>query len=71
MKVELIKEEKDKKEINYPCLMQYNKEGDPFVVLFIGKSKGVVVSDCTCCYVDYWDMSDFIPYKGKVVLEND
>ena len=75
MKVELIKEEKDKKEINYPFLMQYKDEGNEFIVFFISDSEGVVVGDCKDYnnghYCDYWCMSEFIPYEGKVILEND
>ena len=75
MKVELIKEEEIKKDIQYPCLMQYKDEEDMFIVFFICDSTGVVVGSgkhyTNGDYSDYWKMSCFMPYKGKVVLEND
>lgn len=75
MKVELIQKEEIKKEIKYPCLMQYKYEGNEFIVFFISDSEGVVVGDCKDYnnghYCDYWCMREFIPYEGKVVLEND
>ena len=75
MKVELIQKEEIKKEIKYPCLMQYKDEGHEIIVFFIFESEGVVVGDCRDYdnghYCDRWKMSDFIPYEGKVILEND
>ena len=75
MKVELIQEEEDEKDINYPCLMQFKDEEETFIVFFISESVGFVVGECkSYCngfYASRWRMSDFIPYKGKVVLEND
>ena len=75
MKVELIQKEEIKKEIVYPCLMQCKDKEKAFIVFFIGDSEGFVVGDCKNYsnghYCDYWCMSEFIPYKGKVVLEND
>ena len=75
MKVELIQKEEIKKEIKYPCLMQYKDEERTFIVFFISDSEGVVVGDCKDYnnghYCDYWRMSEFIPYEGKVILEND
>ena len=75
MKVELIQKEEIKKEIKYPCLMQYKDEEDMFIVFFIFESEGMVVGSCKNYsnghYSRRWRMSDFIPYKGKVVLEND
>ena len=77
MKVELIQEEEIKNEINYPCLMEYESDGcfDPFIVLFIGESKGLVIGDSQDFkngeYYENWRMSCFMPYNGKVVLEND
>ena len=75
MKVELIQKEEIEKEIKYPCLMQYKDEEKPFIVFFIGDSEGIVIGDCkeysNGHYCDYWRMSDFITYEGKVFLEND
>ncbi len=75
MKVELIQKEEIKKEIKYPCLMQYKDEEDPFIVLFICDSSGVVIGSgkhyTNGLYSDYWNINAFYPYKGKVVLEND
>ena len=71
MKVELIKKE----EIKYPCLMQYKDEEETIIVFFISESVGMVVGECKSYdnghYCDRWKMSDFIPYKGKIILEND
>ena len=75
MKVELIQKEEAKKEIKYPCLMQCKDEGHEFIVFFISDSEGVVVGDCRDYdnghYCDRWSMSDFTPYEGKVILQND
>lgn len=75
MKVEFIQEEEDKKEIKYPCLMQYKDEDDPYIVLFIGYSDGIVVGSGKYYnngkYSNRWNIDAFTPYKGKVVLEND
>ena len=77
MKVELIQEEEDEKDINYPCLMGYKSDGclEPFIVLFIEESKGIVIGDSQDFkngeYYEDWRMSCFMPYNGKVVLEND
>ena len=77
MKVELIQKEEIKKEIKYPCLMKYEGNGywKPFIVFFIGQSKGIVIGKSQIFnngeYRDDWRMGDFIPYEGKVVLEND
>ena len=75
MKVELIQEEEGKEENKYPCLMKCKDEGHEFIVFFISDSEGVVVGDCKDYdnghYCARWKMSDFIPYEGKVVLEND
>lgn len=77
MKVELIQKEEIKKEIVYPCLMQYIGKGNwkPFIVFFLGDSIGVTIGASDCYmngeYHDHWKMSDFVPYEGKVVLEND
>ena len=75
MKVELIKEEEIKKDIQYPCLMQYKGEGNEFIVFFISDSEGVVVGDCKDYnnghYSSRWKMSGFTPYEGKVILQND
>lgn len=75
MKVEIIKKEETEKEIEYPCLMQYKDENDPYIVFFIGYSDGFVIFGGKHYidgeYSDNWKMSDFVPYKGKVVLEND
>ena len=75
MKVELIQKGEFKKEIEYPCLMQFKDEEKPFIVFFIGDSEGIVVGDCkeysNGHYCDYWRISDFTPYEGKVILQND
>ena len=75
MKVELIQKGEFKKEIEYPCLMQFKDEEKPFIVFFISDSEGMVVGDSKDYmnghYCDYWRISDFTPYEGKVVLEND
>ena len=55
--------------------MQYKDEEDAFIVFFIGYSDGFVIFGGKHYidgeYSDNWKMSDFVPYKGKVVLEND
>ena len=75
MKVELIQKEEIKKEIKYPCLMQYKDKEKPFIVFFIGDSEGFVVGDCKKYsnghHSRFWRMSDFTPYEGKVILQND
>ena len=75
MKVELIQKEEIKKGIKYPCLMQYKDEEETFIVFFISDSEGIVVGDCkeysNGFYSSFWIISDFTPYEGKVVLEND
>ena len=75
MKVELIQKEEIKKEIKYPCLMQYKDEEETIIVFFISESVGMVVGECksygNVFYASCWCMSDFTPYEGKVVLEND
>ena len=73
MKVELI--QKEMEDIKYPCLMVSEKTG--CIVLFEEDSCGVVVNSDNSLvhaigyYSKYWKMSDFIPYKGKVILQND
>ena len=75
MKVELIQKEEIKKEIKYPCLMQYKDEDETFIVFFIDESVGIVVCDCKKYsnghHSRFWRMSDFTPYEGKVILQND
>ena len=75
MKVELIQKEEINKEIKYPCLMQYKDEEETFIVFFIGDSEGIVVGKSQTYkngeYHDNWIMSDFTPYEGKVILQND
>jgi len=55
--------------------MQYKDEERTFIVFFISDSEGMVVGDSKDYdnghYCDRWKMSDFIPYKGKIILEND
>ena len=75
MKVELIQKGEFKKEIEYPCLMQYKDEEEIFIVFFISESVGFVVGECKSYgngfYASCWGMSDFTPYEGKVILQND
>ena len=75
MKVELIQKEEIKKEIKYPCLMQYKDEEETFIVFFIGDSEGIVVGYSkeysNGFYSNCWVMGDFTPYEGKVILKND
>ena len=71
MKVELIQKEKIKKEINYPCLMQYKDEDETFIVFFISESVGFVVGECKSYGNVFYARSNFTPYEGKVILQND
>ena len=75
MKVELIQKEEIKKEIKYPCLMQYKDEEETIIVFFISDSEGMVVGECKSYgngfYASCWSVGDFTPYEGKVILQND
>ena len=46
-----------------------------FIVFFIFESEGMVVGSCKNYsnghYSRRWKMSDFTPYEGKVILQND
>ena len=65
--------EKEQKEITYPCLMQskYNE----LIVLFHNEGNGIVVrpnkdfnerSD-----LSGWNMENFKPFHGTITLQND
>jgi hypothetical protein len=71
----LIKNEEEKQEIEYPCLMEHYSGG--FVVLMTRACEGVVVSvrnvlGCTGEYRTDWNVNCFKPLgeKAQVVLSN-
>lgn len=65
-----------KKNIEFPCLMEY-KDGD-FVVMFYDKTQGAVVwSEYDVYPVGYYgrnwndiNCSNWIPYEGSITLKN-
>lgn len=71
MKVELIETQREK-EITYPCLMISREKA---VVLFYRRDEGVCLKHSILeeigKYADYWDITQFKPFTGKVVLSNE
>jgi len=65
MKVEIQNESKEK-EIEYPCLMISHSTNR--IVLFCENKCGVDLENGN--YSDFWEMYNFKPFKGKVILEN-
>ena len=58
----------------YPCLME-GSAGT--IVLMTAERKGMVVDGCGLSkfntvgtHTNGWDMSNFFPYEGKIILEN-
>ena len=60
----------------YPCLM-VSKDKDSLIILMTQSGKGMIVSgngegfyNTPGSYAAGWVMSNFIPYTGKITLEN-
>lgn len=75
MKSTLI-DNKEEKEIKYPCLMTAtNDDAEKIVVLFTNKKFGTVVYSERKIhpigfYTETWVMSKFTPFDGTVELSN-
>lgn len=72
MKVNLEKEEEEKYELHFPCLLEGINSG--IVVLMIQPEYGTVLKGSTFptgSIIHNWDMTCFKPFKGKITLEND
>ena len=66
--------EKEQKEITYPCLMKHQDRG--LIVLFISDRAGIRLKsdgtyDKTVKYLDTWNVEAFQPFHGTVTLQND
>ena len=67
----VIERAEEKKEIEYPCLMENNGT----IVLFTDDETGMVLADESgACYVgehsDNWATDNFNPFTGKITLSN-
>ena len=66
---------KPKEQVKYPCLMKSLISGN--ILLFIANRTGYVVyidprsSANFWQYSNDWDMNNFEPYSGDVILSND
>jgi len=75
MKSEIVMNAEDQKERTYPWIGESIKE--KMLVLFTGEKAGVVINKGKQefwgigCQIDYWEMSCFKEFKGKVLLSND
>lgn len=77
MKIEVI-EKTEEKEIKYPCLMiSKDKSELIFATYNAGNCIAGIVLDCSMSffkvgyYTNEWTASNFAPFNGKVILEND
>ena len=68
----IIEKEKEKEEAEDPIIMK-NKDNN-YLVLFYEKEKGIVLTENNVykigCYSNNWYMPNFIPFNGKVILQN-
>lgn len=63
--------------VDYPCLMEWKREGGVLIVLAIAEKEGIRVIDALnetgvieTCFINFTDSSSWKPYNGSVTFSN-